>query len=43
MFEGVLLLARFCVAYEFTPIVQKVPQSVAHLTVRSESGIWLNL
>ena len=43
MLEGVLLLARLCAAFEFTPIAQKVPQPVAHLTVRSVRGIWLKL
>jgi len=43
MLEGVLLLARLCAAYEFTPIAEQVPQPVAHLTVRAQSGIWLKL
>ena len=43
MLEGVLLLARLCAAYEFTPIEEQVPQPVAHLTVRAQSGIWLKL
>ncbi|MDB2614833.1 cytochrome P450 [Planktomarina temperata] len=43
MLERVLLLARLCAAYEFTPIEEQVPQPVAHLTVRAQSGIWLKL
>ena len=43
MLEGVLLLARFCAAYEFTPIAGQVPQPLAHLTGRYRSGIWLQL
>ena len=43
MLEGVLLLARLCAAYEFTPIAEQGPQPVAHLTVRAQSGIWLKL
>jgi len=43
MLEGVLLLARLCAAYEFLPIAERVPQPVAHLTVRSDRGIWLKL
>ncbi len=43
MLEGVLLLARLCAAYKFTPIAEQVPQPVAHLTVRAQSGIWLKL
>ena len=43
MLEGVLLLARFFAAYEFTPIGEQVPQSLAHLTGRYRIGIWLKL
>jgi len=43
MLEGVLLLARLCAAYEFTPIAEQIPQPVAHLTVRAQNGIWLKL
>lgn len=43
MLEGVLLLARFCAAYEFTPIAEQVPQPLAHLTGRYRIGIWLKL
>ena len=43
MLEGVLLLARLCAAYEFTPIAEQDPKPVAHLAVRAQSGIWLKL
>ena len=43
MLEGVFWLARLCAAYEFKPVADKVPQPVAHLTVRSKKGIWLKL
>ena len=43
MLEGVLLLARFCAAYEFMPIAEQVRQPLAHPTGRYRSGIWLKL
>ena len=42
MMEGVLLLAMMVRHYHFAPL-DKVPVPVAHLTVRSEDGIWLSL
>ena len=36
MVEEALLLARLCVAYEFNPVAESIPQSVAHLIVRSK-------
>ncbi|MHA3980396.1 cytochrome P450 [Halovulum sp. GXIMD14794] len=43
MIEGVILLALLLRAYRFEPVEGKVPVPVQHLTVRSESGIWLEL
>ncbi len=42
MLEGVLLVAMLVRSFHFAP-TDKVPVPVAHLTVRSEEGIWLNL
>lgn len=42
MIEGVLLMSQLVAAFEFTPH-GPAPMPVAHLTVRSERGIWLNL
>ncbi len=42
MLEGVLLLAMLTRAFHFAPTA-RVPVPVAHLTVRAEDGIWLNL
>lgn len=43
MAEGVLLLALLTRAYRFLPVAGRVPVPVAHLTVRSENGIWLDI
>ena len=43
MAEGVLMLSRLCAAYRFDVVEGKVPQPVAHLTVRAKSGIYLTL
>ena len=43
MAEGVLLLAHLVRAYRFEVIADDVPRPVAHLTVRSENGIWLRV
>lgn len=43
MAEGVLMLALLTQAYRFTPVAGRVPVPVAHLTVRSETGIWLDI
>lgn len=42
MVEGVLALAELVRAFDYSPTSQ-TPVPVAHLTVRSEDGIWLNL
>ena len=42
MLEGVLTLAKLVHAFHFAPTAQ-VPVPVAHLTVRAEAGIHLNL
>lgn len=42
MVEGVLLLAMLVRAFHIAP-TEKVPVPVAHLTVRAEEGIYLNL
>jgi cytochrome P450 len=41
MAEGVLLLAHLVRSYRFERIADRVPEPVAHLTVRSKDGIWL--
>ncbi|MGB0798799.1 MAG: cytochrome P450, partial [Planktomarina sp.] len=43
MVEGALLLARLCAAFRFELVSGDVPQPVAHLTVRSKSGIRLRV
>lgn len=43
MTEGVLLLAMFLRAYRVERVEGRDPVPVAHLTVRSASGIWLRL
>lgn len=43
MVEGPLLLARFLRDVAVSPIADRVPVPVAHLTVRARDGIWLNL
>ncbi len=43
MAEGTLLLAMLLRAFRFEAIPDKVPKPVTHLTVRSESGIFLKL
>lgn len=43
MAEGPLLLAMIVQAFEITPLPERAPVPVAHLTVRSKDGIWLNL
>lgn len=43
MVEGVLLLARLCQAFRIDEVPDKPAIPVAHLTVRSEAGIWLTL
>jgi cytochrome P450 len=43
MVEGPLLLAMIVRAYQLRPVADKTPVPVAHLTVRSKDGIWLEL
>ena len=43
MIEGPLMLAMLVRAFRFSPSPGKVPVPVAHLTVRSEDGIYLRL
>ncbi|MEO0343648.1 MAG: cytochrome P450 [Pseudomonadota bacterium] len=42
MAEGVAMLACLLGAYEFKPVAGREPQPVAHLTLRSEAGIYLS-
>ena len=43
MVEGVLLLAMLLRAFRFRPVPGRVPEPVAHLTVRARHGIWLDV
>ena len=43
MAEGCLMLARICARFEIKPVPDRVPQPVAHLTVRAKEGIYLEL
>ena len=43
MVEGPLLLAQLLRAYRVTAMPDRVPEPVAHLTVRARNGIWLSL
>jgi cytochrome P450 len=43
MIEGPLMLARLVAAFRFVPVDGDVPQPVAHLTVRSRTGIRLQV
>ncbi len=43
MIEGVLMLAMLVRTFRFEIVRGRVPVPVAHLTVRSENGIWLKL
>ena len=43
MIEGVVLLASLLRAYRFEAIADRVPEPVAHLTVRAKDGIWLRI
>ncbi len=43
MVEGPLLLALVVRAFEMSPVAGRVPVPVAHLTVRAEDGIWLDV
>lgn len=43
MIEGPLLLAMLVRAYRLSPVADRPPMPVAHLTVRGRDGIWLKL
>ena len=43
MIEGVVVLARLLKDYRFVSVPSRHPVPVAHLTVRSENGIWLTI
>jgi cytochrome P450 len=43
MMEGVLLLALLVRSFHFTVLTARTPVPVAHLTVRSMDGIWLQV
>ena len=43
MIEGPLILARLMERFEVRPVEGRVPVPVAHLTVRSRDGIWLEV
>jgi cytochrome P450 len=43
MMEGVLLLAALLKTHQFTVDPARIPIPAAHLTVRSENGIWLRI
>ena len=41
MIEGVLLVSMLVRAFKFEVVEGRVPEPVAHLTVRAKDGIWL--
>lgn len=43
MVEGVVMLSKLVGAFSFAPVEGRVPQPVAHLTVRAKEGIWLTM
>ncbi|MBW4975679.1 cytochrome P450 [Roseovarius mucosus] len=43
MIEGPLLLAMLVRSYRLSPVAERPPVPVAHLTVRGRDGIWLKL
>ena len=43
MVEGPLLLAQLMRAYRVVPLPDRIPEPVAHLTVRAKTGIWLRV
>ena len=43
MIEGVVILARLMAAFTVTPVSDRTPVPVAHLTVRAKDGIWLTI
>ena len=43
MQEGILLLGLLVSRFRFSAVPDKVPEPMAHLTVRSRNGIWLKI
>ena len=43
MQEGVLILGLLVARFRFEPVEGRVPEPMAHLTVRSRNGIWLRV
>ena len=43
MVEGPLILARLLRDFEMRPVADRIPDPVAHLTVRARDGIWLEI
>ena len=43
MQEGVLILAKLVAHFRFEPVEGRIPEPMAHLTVRSCNGIWLKV
>ena len=43
MAESVLLLSSLTRAFRFEPVEGRIPEPVAHLTVRARDGIWLRV
>lgn len=43
MQEGVILLGLLAARFRFHPVEGRVPEPMAHLTVRSRNGIWLRV
>ncbi|MEM7212426.1 MAG: cytochrome P450, partial [Pseudomonadota bacterium] len=43
MQEGVILLGLLAARFRFLPVAERVPEPMAHLTVRSRNGIWLKI
>ncbi|SEQ22681.1 Cytochrome P450 [Loktanella sp. DSM 29012] len=43
MLEGVVILAQLLRAYQFELVPDRLPVPVAHLTVRTRSGMWLRI
>ena len=43
MIEGPLILSRILRDFRVKPVADQIPVPVAHLTVRSRNGIWLQL
>lgn len=43
MQEGVLMLALLAARFRFTPVPDRPPEPMMHLTVRARDGIWLQI